>query len=77
MKKYIAAAMFGGGIIGAVLSGFGLIAQGEPQWVLQLSWAAIWVEGGVALLVTHGEAKQSEVLNAKLDAILGRLTGHG
>lgn len=70
MKRYIAAAMFAGGVVGAALSGLGVIAPGEPQWILQLSWAALWMEGMLALIVTHGEMKQSEALHNKLDATI-------
>lgn len=70
VRKAIAWTMFLGGIAGAVLSLLGVIANGEPQWVLQLSWAALWSTGFVMVLVVDSEQRQSRDLHAKLDALL-------
>lgn len=50
-KKCIAWVMFVFGVAGSVLSFFKVLAPHEPQFVLQLSWAAIWSTGITSLLV--------------------------
>lgn len=39
-----------GGAAGATLSRMGRVGRDEPQLVLQLSWAAIWLAGVTALV---------------------------
>jgi hypothetical protein len=50
VKKIIACTLFVGGVVGAILSAFKLIAAHEPPLVVQLSWAAFWTTGVVGLI---------------------------
>lgn len=54
-KKVIAWVMFFCGVLGAGFSAAHVIAPDEPQWVLQLSWAAVWVTGITSVLVADDD----------------------
>lgn len=60
VKKVIAWVMFVCGVTGAVFSALHVIAPDEPQWVLQLSWAAIWVTGITSVLVADDAGLSDE-----------------
>lgn len=60
IKKVIAWVMFTCGVAGAVFSAAHVIAPGEPTWVLQLSWAAVWVTGVVGLIAADDTGLSDE-----------------
>jgi hypothetical protein len=69
LKKAFAWSLLIGGIIGAILSAFKVIAPGEPPLVVQLSWAAFWTSGIVGIIAADEPGLSEE----DLDRIAERL----
>lgn len=51
MKKALAWLMLSASAAGIVASAFGLVGEGEPQLVLQLSWFALFYSAVDALFI--------------------------
>lgn len=69
VKKTISWVMLCCGLAGAFFSFRRVIAPNEPQWILQLSWAAVWMTGFTSVLV----ADDSGITDEDVDRIAHRV----